>query len=76
MTWMLTSTGAEYHLTGPAALAASGRPVDIRDVAHHLAMVNQFNGATTRPYSVPSTACCAATSRGAPAHRYSCKWPR
>jgi uncharacterized protein len=52
MTWMLTSTGAEYHLVGPTALAPCGRPVDIRDVAHHLAIVNQFNGATSRPYSV------------------------
>lgn len=32
----------------------------IRDVAHHLAIVNQFNGATTRPYSVAehSLLCC------------------
>jgi hypothetical protein len=60
MTWMLTSTGAEYHLAGPGALAANGRPVDIRDVAHHLAIVNQFNGATARPYSVAehSLLCC------------------
>lgn len=60
MTWMLTSTGAQYHLIGPSALAANGRPVDIRDVAHHLAIVNQFNGATTRPYSVAehSLLCC------------------
>lgn len=60
MTWMLTSTGVEYHLAGPTALAPCGRPVDIRDVAHHLAIVNQFNGATTRPYSVAehSLLCC------------------
>lgn len=65
MTWMLTSTGAEYHLAGPAALAAGGRPVDIRDVAHHLAIVNQFNGATTRPYSVAehSLLCCDIAQR-------------
>lgn len=65
MTWMLTSTGAEYHLAGPGALAASGRPVDIRDVAHHLAIVNQFNGATTRPYSVAehSLLCCDIARR-------------
>lgn len=65
MTWMLTSTGAEYHLAGPGALAACGRPVDIRDVAHHLALVNQFNGATTRPYSVAehSLLCCDIARR-------------
>jgi hypothetical protein len=65
MTWMLTANGAEYHLSGPTAYAPCGRPVDIRDVAHHLAIVNQFNGATSRPYSVAehSLLCCDIARR-------------
>jgi hypothetical protein len=66
MTWMLTASGAEYHLAGPTAYAPCGRPVDIRDVAHHLAIINQFNGATSRPYSVAehSLLCCDIARRG------------
>lgn len=65
MTWMLTASGAEYHLAGPTAYAPCGRPVDICDVAHHLAIVNQFNGATSRPYSVAehSLLCCDIAQR-------------
>jgi 5'-deoxynucleotidase YfbR-like HD superfamily hydrolase len=47
MTWMLTATGTAFEL---------GRPrkddVQLDDIAHHLALINRFNGATTRPYSV------------------------
>lgn len=65
MTWMLTASGAEYHLAGPTSLAACGRPVKIEDVAHHLAIVAQFNGATSRPYSVAehSLLCCDIAER-------------
>jgi len=65
MTWMLTASGAEYHLAGPPAYGACGRPVDINDVAHHLAIVAQFNGATSRPYSVAehSLLCCDIAQR-------------
>ena len=65
MTWMLTASGAEYHLAGPTAYGACGRPVDINDVAHHLAIVVQFNGATSRPYSVAehSLLCCDIAQR-------------
>jgi len=65
MTWMLTASGAEYHLAGPTAYGACGRPVDINDVAHHLSIVNQFNGATSRPYSVAehSLLCCDIAKR-------------
>jgi hypothetical protein len=49
---MLTSTGIEYHLSGPSALGANGRSVTIDDIAHHLAIINRFTGATSRPYSV------------------------
>ncbi|WPG36739.1 HD domain-containing protein [Variovorax sp. EBFNA2] len=66
MTWMLTASGAEYHLAGPTSLAACGRPVKIEDVAHHLAIVAQFNGATSRPYSVAEhSLLCADIARRA-----------
>jgi len=65
MTWMLTSSGLEYHLSGPAALGANGRTVAIEDIAHHLALINRFTGATSRPYSVAehSLLCCEIAAR-------------
>lgn len=52
MSWMLTASGAEYHFTGPDALTVEGRPINIDDIAHQLAIINRFHGATSRPYSV------------------------
>lgn len=52
MDWMILPNGLEYHLTGPAAQTEDARPVDVHMVAHQLAMINRFHGATTRPYSV------------------------
>lgn len=52
MTHMITISGAEYHFSGPGALSPEGRPVRIKDIAHHLALINRFTGATSRPYSV------------------------
>lgn len=52
MSHMITISGAEYHFSGPSALAPEGRPIHIEDIAHHLAQINRFTGATTRPYSV------------------------
>ena len=52
MTWTLTASGAEYHLSGWAAQHPDCRPVDVADIAHHLAIINRFAGATVRPYSV------------------------
>jgi hypothetical protein len=52
MSWMITATGAEYHLHGPGAMTDAGRPVRIEDIAHQLAIINRFHGATKRPYSV------------------------
>ncbi|KTT14743.1 hypothetical protein NS331_22600 [Pseudacidovorax intermedius] len=52
MTWMLTPTGAEYHLHGPDAMTDAGQPVDAWAVAHQLSLINRFHGATVRPYSV------------------------
>lgn len=52
MSWMITATGAEYHFTGPASMTDAGRPVRIEDIAHQCAIINRYNGATIRPYSV------------------------
>jgi hypothetical protein len=48
--FMVTASGREYFLAGPAALV--GNPPDIKDIAHHLAQLNRFTGACSRPYSV------------------------
>ncbi|WKB52291.1 hypothetical protein [Eleftheria terrae] len=47
MSWVYTLAGHEVELRDP-------RPsqVVISDIAHHLSLINRFNGATTRPYSV------------------------
>lgn len=47
MTWMLTATGKAFSLGRPHA-----GDVTITDISHHLALINRFNGATRRPYSV------------------------
>jgi uncharacterized protein len=47
MTWMLTSRGQQVDLR---CIAADTLRID--DVAHHLALVNRWAGATCRPYSV------------------------
>ena len=45
--WMLTHTGRAFALGRPTPSM-----VCIEDVAHHLALINRFTGATGRPYSV------------------------
>jgi hypothetical protein len=47
MTWMLTATGATVDLEWVAASSIS-----LLDIAHHLAQINRFTGACSRPYSV------------------------
>jgi hypothetical protein len=47
MTWMLTATGTAFELGRPHKDA-----VQLDDIAHHLSLINRFNGATPRPYSV------------------------
>jgi hypothetical protein len=49
-TTMLTATGREYQLSGPCVLL--GNAPDLKDIAHHLAQINRFTGACSRPYSV------------------------
>lgn len=66
--WIILANGAEHHLTG-AGLATNDH--DITAIAHQLAIVNRFTGATRRPYSVAEhSLLCADIARhvGAPAH--------
>jgi len=48
--WMLTAGGQDYILSGPSVLL--GNPPRIKDIAHHLAQINRYTGACSRPYSV------------------------
>jgi hypothetical protein len=48
--FMLTAGGRDYVLATPWALMEN--PPNIGDIAHHLALINRFTGATSRPYSV------------------------
>lgn len=48
MTWMLLSNGAEQHLQAGAEVPQ----YTVQTVAHQLAIINRFTGATCRPYSV------------------------
>jgi hypothetical protein len=47
MTWIQTYTGKAFDL-----LAPTPDMVCIEDIAHHLALINRFTGATREPYSV------------------------
>lgn len=47
MTWIQTYTGKAFDLLNPAP-----DMVCIEDIAHHLALINRFTGATAVPYSV------------------------
>ena len=45
--YLLTASGQRYRLTGPELDTPR-----IGDIAHHLAQINPFTGAASRPYSV------------------------
>ncbi len=47
MTWMLTAGGRVVDL-----LRLDPATIDARDIAHHLAQINRYCGACSRPYSV------------------------
>jgi uncharacterized protein len=47
MTWIQTFTGKAFDLLKPDASM-----VCVEDIAHHLALINRFTGATAVPYSV------------------------
>lgn len=47
MTWMLTATGTAFDLQ-----FIRHDTIDLLDIAHHLAQINRYTGAASRPYSV------------------------
>lgn len=49
MTWMITHSGREHHLSGFDQLLNAPT---IDEIAHALALINRFTGHTKRPYSV------------------------
>lgn len=49
MTFMLTNTGREHHLSG---IAQQFNAPTIEEIAHALAQINRFTGHALRPYSV------------------------
>lgn len=51
MSWIITSTGREHYLSGPAADKPDNVP-GLREISHSLAQINRFTGHCERPYSV------------------------
>lgn len=51
MTWLLTCTDREHHLSGPNVFKPSNVP-PIEEISHSLAQINRFTGHCVRPYSV------------------------
>lgn len=47
--WILLANGAEHYLSG---IETAHNEYDINAIAHHLAIINRFTGASCRPYSV------------------------
>lgn len=52
---LVTASGRKISVNRPCAAH-----IDLRDIAHHLAMLNRFNGATQVPYSVAQHSCLVA----------------
>lgn len=50
--YISTISGKHYALWAEGGLTQATSPVDIHDIAHHLAHINRFTGATTRSYTV------------------------
>jgi len=51
MTWLLTHTGRQHHLTGSSAVHPDNVP-SVGEIAHALSQINRFTGHACRPYSV------------------------
>lgn len=51
---MVTSTGRLFDLE-----SAQPRDISLEDIAHHLALISRFSGATVFPYSVAQHSCLA-----------------
>jgi 5'-nucleotidase len=45
--WMATYSGLKFYILKP-----DPKKIRIEDIAHHLALINRFGGATTKPLSV------------------------
>lgn len=60
MSTMQTASGRTFNLARP-----SPDDILIEDIAHHLAHINRFNGATCRPYSVAEHSILAMRIAGA-----------
>ncbi len=61
--WMLLSDGREHYLSGTDALQNT---YSLQSIAHHLAIINRFTGASSRPYSVAEhSLLCADISEAA-----------
>lgn len=63
--YLTTASGQSYRLTGPELDTPR-----IGDIAHHLAQINRFTGAASRPYSVAEHSLLCeriAAAEGAPA---------
>lgn len=63
MNWTQTISGKKIDLLHPKA-----ESVDFYDIAHQLAHVNRFSGATDRPYSVAEHCCRVSLSLKAEGH--------
>lgn len=53
--YIVTCSGRRVSLTDPDAAT-----IDIRDIAHHLAFINRYAGATALPYCVADHSCLVA----------------
>lgn len=73
--WMITASGQDYFLGGPAMLMQGNEP-RIEDIAHHLAQINRYTGAAKRPYCVAEhsllTAEIAAANGASPLMQLAC----
>ena len=58
MTWMITNTGREHHLSG---ISQQFNVPTIEEIAHALAQINRFTGHAKRPYSVAEHSLLVAT---------------
>lgn len=59
--FLRTATGGDFRLDGTS-------PVDFADIAHHLSLINRFNGATCLPYSVAQHSLWVAGMLGCRGH--------
>lgn len=62
--YLTTASGKKYDLYAPVALTQERSPVDINDIAHHLAHITRYTGAASRIYTVAEhSLLCARIAR-------------